>query len=118
MQLTIKRNQADVKGLFGGHKGVNFSLYGQCTVSAEERALIEKYKIGDYELASYQMKVKGQQPIEVSITVSNIISGKSVQTGDIKTLLELEDAMKNGCTNMKTLLEVMASFGGEQVIDI
>ena len=32
--------------------------------------------------------------------------------------LGLEDAMKEGCTNMKTLLEVMASFGGEQVIDI
>ena len=72
MQLTITRNQADIKGLFGGHKGVSFSLSGQCSVSADEKALIERYKVGSYELAAYQMKLKGGTSIEVSITVDGI----------------------------------------------
>jgi Pyruvate/2-oxoacid:ferredoxin oxidoreductase gamma subunit len=118
MKLTIKRNQADVKGFFGGHKGVNFSLSGQCEVSQDEKGLIEKYKIADYVLARYEKQGKGAEPIDLSITVNGIISGTTIQTGDIKTLLELEEAMKNGCANMKELLGVMASFGGEQVFQI
>lgn len=118
MQLTIKRNQADIKGLFGGHKGVSFSLSGQCSVSSDEKALIERYKVGSYELASYQMKIKGGTALDISITVDGIIAGKVVETNDIKTLLELEDAMRKGCENLKSLLEVMATFGGQQVYNI
>ncbi len=118
MKLTIKRNQADVKGLFGGHKGVNFSLYGRCDITNEEKALIAKYKVGEYSLASYQREVRGKEPINFQITVDGIIRGETVQTDDINTLLELEEAMKKGCGNMKNLLEVMATFGGEQTFEI
>jgi hypothetical protein len=118
MKLTIKRNQADVKGLFGGHKGVRFSLYGRCDVDGQEKALIEKYKISEYVLAEYRLETKGREPVDFSITVSSIISGKTVETGDIGTLQELEDSMKVGCQNLKRLLSVMATFGGEEVIEI
>ncbi len=117
MKLIIKRNQADVKGLFGGHKGVNFSLTGRCEVSLDEKALIDKYKLGEYNLASYQKQLKNAQ-IDLNITVNGILSGTTVETTDIKTLLELEESMKVGCTNLKELLGVMKSFGGEQVIEI
>ena len=44
MKLTIKRNQADVKGLFGGHKGVRFSLYAKANITSEEQFLyLSKY---------------------------------------------------------------------------
>lgn len=119
MKLTIKRNQADVKGLFGGHKGVNFSLHGRVEVTEAEKALISKYKVGDYILASYERPTKGtDQNISFHITTNDIINGKSVEIGNINTLLELEEAMKSGCKNLKGLLEVMSTFGGEQVIDI
>jgi len=119
MKLTIRRNQADVKGLFGGRKGVNFSLSGRCEISGEERNLIEKYKLGEYVLATFQKpQGKGSDPINLNITVNGMISGTTVETGDIKTLLELEESMKAGCTNLKQLLEVMTTFGGEQVINI
>ena len=58
VKLVIRRNQADVKGLFGGHKGVSFSLFGKCAVSDPERALIDKYKVGDYILASYTVNAR------------------------------------------------------------
>jgi hypothetical protein len=57
MKLTIRRNQADVKGLFGGHKGVRFSLFGRVQVSTDENALIERYKVGDYALADYELRL-------------------------------------------------------------
>lgn len=118
MRLIIKRDQADVKGFFGGHKGVNFSLHGRCDITNEERELIAKYKVGDYTLADYKIKPKGAEPIDFRISVDGIIGGQSVTTGDINTLLELEQAMKTGCSNLKSLLSVMASFGGQQVFEI
>lgn len=118
MTLTIKRNQADVKGFFGGHKGVNFSLSGRCAITADEQALIAKYKVGEYNLATYKIKPKGGEPIDFRISVDGIVAGKSVETDDINTLLELEEAMKTGCSNLKNLLEVMATFGGQQVFEI
>jgi len=118
MKLIIKRNQADVKGLFGGHKGVNFSLYGRVEVTEAEKALISKYKVGDYILASYERPVKGEQTVSFHITTNDIINGKSVEIGNISILLELEEAMKSGCQNLKNLLAVMSTFGGEQIVEI
>ena|SRR5205085_275601 len=118
MKLTIRRNQADVKGLFGGHKGVSFSLFGKCTVTDAERTLIDKYKVGDYILASYAVPARSGESIEFNIRVNELISGATHQTGDIDTLLKLEEQMKTGCDNLKSLLAVMASFGGEQVFEV
>ena len=59
MRLTIKRNQADQKGIFGGHKGVNFTLYSKAELTHDERALIERYKVGDHILAEYALQPKG-----------------------------------------------------------
>jgi hypothetical protein len=119
MKLTIRRNQADVKGLFGGHKGVQFSLYGRVEVTDSEKALIARYKVGDYVLASYEQSVRGaDHPIVFHCTVNDIINGKSVETGSISTLQQLEEAIKGGCVNLKGLLQVMATFGGEEIFDI
>lgn len=118
MRLIIRRNQADVKGFFGGHKGVDFSLFGRCDITNEEKELIAKYKVGEYTLANYKIQPKGSEPIDIRISINDIINGKTVETDDINTLLELEESMKNGCRNMKMLLAVMATFGGEEVFEI
>jgi hypothetical protein len=117
MKLTIRRNQADVKGLFGGHKGVSFSLFGQCHVSEAEKALIAKYKVGEYVLAKYTIDT-GREPLEFTITVDGIIGGKTVEMRDIQTLRGVEEQMESGCKNLKDLLLVMSTFGGEEVIEI
>jgi len=118
MKLIIRRNQADVKGMFGGHKGVKFSLYEKCDVSDAEKAVIAKYKVGEYVLANYQIKPKKGEPLDFRITVDGIISGQTVETDDIETLLDLESSMKQGCRNMLNLLAVMGTFGGEEVFEI
>jgi hypothetical protein len=118
-KLTISRNQADVKGFFGGHKGVSFRLFGKADITDAEKALITKYKVGDYALANYELRVKGSsEKIPFIMTVNDIINGKSVETDSINTLLELEEAIKTGCVNLKNLLQVMSTFGGQEVFDI
>jgi hypothetical protein len=117
MKLTIRRNQADVKGLFGGHKGVSFALSGQVSVSDGERALIERYKVNDHILAEYQ-KQRGAEVVTFQVSVRDLMYGKSVETNSIGTLLDLEDKLKEGCQNLKTLLEVMATFGGEEILEV
>jgi hypothetical protein len=119
MKLTIKRNQADQKGFFGGHKGVNFSLYSKADLTQEEHALIERYKVGDLILAEYTWRPRsGGQPVEVAIRVNTLANGTTDTTDSITTLLDLEEAIKGGCRNLKSLLRVMSTFGGQEVIEI
>ena len=119
MKLIIKRNQADQKGLFGGHKGVNFSLLGRAELNSDERAMIERYKVGEYVLAEYSLHQKGStEPMQFSISVNDIVNGKTVQTGSVATLRDLEETIKTGCKNLKSLLELMSTFGGEEIFEI
>lgn len=118
MKLVIKRNQADVKGMFGGHKGVRFSLYAKADITNEEREMIERYKVGEYILASYVLSTKRSENIEFHLSVNRLTRGDEAYADNIQTLLELEDKIKEGCQNMKNLLVVMKSFGGEEVIEI
>ncbi len=117
MRLTIRRNQADVKGLLGGHKGVRFSLFGQVAVGDAERGLIDRYKVGEHILAEYEGCI-GREATTFHVSVNNLINGSTVETDSINTLLELEAKLKEGCGNLKTLLEVMATFGGEEAFEI
>ena len=117
MKLVIRRNQADVKGVFGGHKGVRFSLFGQVQITDAERALIERYKVGEYTLAVYELQL-GKEIVRDRVSVNGIMSGKSIETDNINTLLELEEKMKEGCRTLRNLLQVMSTFGGEEVVEI
>ena len=117
MKLVIRRNQADVKGLFGGHKGVRFSLFGQVGVTDAERALIERYKVGEYTLADYELRLS-KETITFHVSINDLMNGKSVETDSISTLLELEGKLKEGCLNLKNLLQVMTTFGGEEVVEV
>jgi len=119
MKLTIKRDQADMKGVFGGHKGVRFKLYAKVDINEEERALIERYRVRDHILASYERPIKrSSEKLEFHLSVNDIINGRTTEMESISTLLDLEDAIKDGCQNQKILLEVMNTFGGEQIIEI
>lgn len=113
MQLKIKRDQADVKGLLGGHKGVKFSLTARADVTPEEKALIDKYKVGEYILGEWTFK-----DLTGHVTVTSLLSGFSHTTDNIGTLIKLEDTLKDNCRTMKNLLAIMRTFGGEEVHEI
>ena len=53
MQLVIRRSQADVKEVFGGHKGVQFSLYYRLVLTPEEDALVQRYQLNIHALCPF-----------------------------------------------------------------
>jgi len=120
MKLIIKRDQADVKGFFGGHKGVNFSLSIRVEITQEEKELIDRYKVGDYLLVSSDLlaHMAVKEGIRTTLSINDLTNGKSFTVDSISTLLKLEEEIKNGCQNLKDLLMVMRTFGGEEVLEI
>ena len=115
MKLKIRRDQSEVKGLLGGHKGMNFSLFCQVEISQEEQELIDKYKVKDHVLTWRKSSEGRQIP---GLTVQDLVYGKTTVIGDVATLLNNEEVIKGACKDFKNLLMVMASFGGEEVFEI
>jgi len=114
MKLIIKRDQKVQKGIFGGHKGMTFLLSYRVELSPEEEALIEKYKVEDYTLTYTTGRDGIQLPKD---TVRSLMQGVTEEVKDITILLNNEETIKGACKNFKTLLEVMATFGGEEVVE-
>ena len=114
MKLTIKRDQADVKGVFGGHKGMKFLLSYRVELTPEEQGLITRYKAEHHPL-TFATNSKGEQiPKD---TISLLMQGVTEEMKDITILLNNEEIVKNACEEFKTLLTVMSTFGGEDVVE-
>lgn len=114
MKLIISRDQAAKKGMFGGHKGMRFSLACRVEISPDEKALIEKYKVHEHVL-TWRDDDSGRIP---GVTVNDLVLGKSYELDDVTTLLNNEEVIKRACQDFKNLLLVMASFGGQETIEI
>lgn len=108
MELVIRRTQADMKGVFGGHKGVAFNLYYRLLLTPEEAALVQKYRLDAHVLSK-----SGSGLPE---TVADVIRGvnQSVQSVDI--LLGNEATAKRACDAFYKLILVARSFGGEEIV--
>ena len=50
-------------------------------------------------------------------TISDLMDGIKDKCRDVSVLLENESVYKESCKYFKTLLDVMASFGGEEVVE-
>ncbi len=114
MKLTVRRSQSEKKGFFGGHKGMSFNLHCQVEISSAEKELINKYQANDYVL-TWRQRDGGQVP---GLKIRDLVQGTSTEVDDITTLLNNEQVIKSACKDFKSLLFVMATFGGEEVIEI
>ena len=114
MKLIIKRAQAEQKGFFGGHKGMKFLLTCRVALDNEEEALIERYKVQDYPLT--WMEVRGERV--PGLLIGELVRGTNYEVNDVTTLLNNEDVIRDACKDFKALLEIMRSFGGEEVVEI
>lgn len=112
MKLIIKRDQIEEKGLLlNKSRNVTFSLSCKVEVTQEEDALINKYQARDYSLKYYK------DGSEKRLAVSILLQGIVYELKDVRSLIELETMIKQGCEEFKLFLDVMASFGGEEVIE-
>ena len=103
MKLIIKRDQD--KGFLGG---MSFVLDARVQLTEEEADLVKKYKAHKEVLY-----MKGN----LRYTINDLLNGVRDKCKDIAVLLNNEEVYKEACEHFKTLLEVMASFGGEEVIE-
>lgn len=55
--------------------------------------------------------------IVLAITIGSLMGGQSFKCNDITEILEYEKNVKEACESFKNYLEVMKSFGGEEVIE-
>jgi hypothetical protein len=113
MKLIINRDQADVKGLLGGHKGVNFSLRYRLELTPDEVALVDRYKLHDYPITFKH--IQGTRVPDD--TIGSMVQGGGQTVTDVTTLVGNEEVIKNGCDQLPTLFEVVRTFGGTEVIE-
>lgn len=118
MKLRLTRNQVDQKGLFGGHKGVSFSLNYKLDMSDEERELIAHYKVGDMIVHEYPGWFRQGQPVMLQISVNGLANGGSLSFDDLGKISDAQNAIVSGANTLKGLIQQMHKFGGEEVIDI
>lgn len=94
---------------------MRFSLFCKVQISPEEMDLINRYKVNDYVLLWWTGADGKRAPL---LNVGNLTQGYSQEVDGVVTLLEKEAAIRNACQHFLDLLKVMASFGGEETIDI
>jgi hypothetical protein len=114
MKLYIKRDQKTQTGVFGGHKGMTFVLSCRVDLNPQEQELVSRYKAEMYPLTFTDDPKLGRI---AKTTVSGLMRGVTEEVKDITVLLNNEEVIKGACKNFKTLLDVMATFGGEDVVE-
>lgn len=112
MKLHIRRGQDERRGFFGGSKGMSFALSARIELSAEERALVEKYK--QWDVWVYLDK---ETERATPWTLKDMQESRTITRNGVEELLKAEGQLKNACGNLKALLSVMASFDGEEVVE-
>jgi hypothetical protein len=114
VKLVIRRDQADIKGTFGGHKGVRFSLFYRLELTEYELGLVNRYK-----LEAYVLTYRNFQGTQVAgNTVGQVIQGVTDQLQSVEILVGNEKAIREACENFNNVLKIAATFGGEEIIAI
>jgi hypothetical protein len=109
VRLVIHRNQADVKGVLGGHKGVQFTLSYRLDTTPAEAAIIERYRLGSHVVVSRANSVE---------TVDRLRSGVTQTLNSVSVLIANERVVKEACQEFGLLMAVAKSFGGEDIVEI
>lgn len=108
MQLKIKRSQ-EMKGFLG--KTAHFSIAFRVQFTPEEKALIEKYKLGGTVLTP--LELEGWQ---WDLTCNAAEKGDSIECKSLGALLNAEKLVKDACEQLQTYLQVAKSFDGTEVV--
>lgn len=92
---------------------MKFSLQCRVELSEKERDLVDRYRVADHVLT---WREQGDRQVP-GLTIQDIVRGTAQEVDEVTTLLSNEEVIKSACQEFKTLLEVMATFGGEEIIE-
>ena len=125
MKLLLRRDQRP--GMLGK---VVFALAVRADITAEEKANIAKYKLGEsvlYEKDSLAHPGSGLlgfasrlafKAMNISVSVNDLQNGKKIDCKDIVEMLAVEDQIKEAAKTFKLVLDAASHFGGEEVVDL
>lgn len=134
MQLVLRRSQKTT-GLMT--KSVLFCLDARVDLSPEERGNVDKYKLGSqvlYNSAAAEAtlaKAAAQHAggsflksavsiamsrLSLSVTVDSLTKGHHIECKDMDELLGAEEAIKSACENIRTYIDIAATFDGREIV--
>lgn len=111
MKLFIKREQA--KGFLGG---VKFELNARVELNNEEAELVKKYQVEKEVLLKKEVDFLGSK-IPIDITIGSLVAGQKFKCNEVPQVVMYEIEVKEACKTFKTRIDIMKSFGGEEVIE-
>ncbi len=129
MKLILRRSQAS-KGMLT--KSVQFSLQAKVQLSDTEAANVKKYKMGseiiyskdrmgynayDNESAGGMARNLAAIAVAITITVDDLIRGKTVACKDILEMMAIVEQVKGACGNFKAMLDAASQFDGEEILE-
>jgi len=113
MKLFITKSQP--KGLMGR---VKFEFKARVELTPEESELVGQYRTNKELLLKKEIKIPlTGRSLMVNITIESLMRGEAFKCNNIAEILEYEEMVKEGCKIFKNYIEVMKSFGGEEVIE-
>lgn len=137
MRLHLKRAQRD-GGMLGNK--VVFSITAQIAMTAEESALIKRYKLGKLLVYSSDAHLRhvastqeaanrgtfsglakaalsaGMASLSLRCTIDSLVQGQHIECQDMPQLLAAEEAIDEACRIAKTFLDTAATFDGREII--
>jgi hypothetical protein len=128
MNLLLRRDQKPAM-MMGSP---TFTLDVRAELTPEEKAAIDKYKLGNTLLYMRnpnvpdvdQQSLSGLASIvkwritNLSVSVKDLIQGKRIECKDIMEMLGAEDQIREAAQNFKAVLQAAAGFGGEEIVAI
>lgn len=124
MKLLLRRDQR--AGMLGK---VIFTLDVRADLSADERANITKYKLGETQLyASHDIQGgsgllglasrAAYKAMTISVAVKDLAGGKHIECKDIVEMLAIEEHIKEAARTFAQVLAAASHFGGEEVVEL
>ncbi len=129
MKLTLTRSQKS-SGVLS--KSVKFTLVARVQLTEAEAANVKKYKMGreviyskdrigfdetDYKSAKGWAKNIAAFAAAITITVDDLIGGKTIECKDITEIMAMAEQFKQACSGLSSMLLACSGFEGEEVID-
>lgn len=123
MRLLLRRTQKTA--LMGA---VSFVLTVRADLTEEERRNIDRYRLGETVLYTRDELVDpgsglaglasrlAFKALNISVSVDDLVKGKRIDCQDIVEMLAVEEQLREASRTFKAVLEVAASFGGEDVV--
>jgi len=118
MKLVLQKNQK------AGFTKTIYVLEAKVELIDDEQKNVEKYKVGKVllytNLADRGSGLAGlvsRVLAGIEITVNDLVNGKKIEVKDFFQMLDMEDQIKEACKNFKLMLDAMASFGGDEIIE-